>query len=92
MQIQHHVHATDLPRLLWPRCTKVEACNDLLHCEFAPDGQYDLIEAYSKTPHIQFMNCQSVDDLRSFTRAWGPLILYAHLGTRTSGLAKRFDG
>ncbi len=60
---------------MWPRCSKVELKDDALYCKLALDRQYDLVDAYSKDPHIQFLNSQSTEDLRSFTRAWGPLYL-----------------
>jgi hypothetical protein len=73
MQLQHHIHA--VPTALWPRCTKVELRNEMLYCKLALDNQYDLAEAYPKSPHIQFLNCRTTEDIQSFTRAWGPLHL-----------------
>lgn len=75
MQRTHHVHAADIPAAPWPRCNKVEIRNELLYCELALDRQYDLVDAYRRSPHIQFLNCKTPGDLQSFTRAWGPLYL-----------------
>src|SRR6267154_2677960 len=88
MQSQHHVHGKAFPTALWPRCSKVEISNELLYCKLALDRQYDLVEAYRKTPHIQFMNCKNVDDLQSFTRAWGPLYLVLTPGNEDIRLGK----
>src|SRR5262249_45523618 len=60
---------------MWPRCTRVELRGDALYCELALNRQYDLVDSYQRDPHIQFLNCKSSEDLRSFTRAWGPLYL-----------------
>lgn len=88
MQNQHHVHEQASPTVLWPRCSKVEIRNELIYCELTQDRQYDLVEAYRKTPHIQFMNCKSDDDLKSFTRAWGPLYLVLTHGSEDLRLGK----
>jgi hypothetical protein len=74
MQSHHPIHAATPPQL-WPRCTKVEIRNGSLLCVLDVDRQYDLVDAYRKDPHIQFLDCKSVDDLQKFTRAWGPLYL-----------------
>jgi hypothetical protein len=73
MEHQHHIHA--LKRGMWPRCDSVELKSNVIVCELALDRQYGLVDAYGKAPHVQFLNCRSVDDLRLFTRAWGPLYL-----------------
>jgi len=36
---------------------------------------YDLVKAYSKTPHIRFLNCQTQEDFQTFVQDWGPLLL-----------------
>jgi hypothetical protein len=87
MQDQHHIHAV-APRL-WPRCTKVELRDGLLFCALNVDRQYDLVDAYRKDPHVQFMNCEKVDDLVNFTRAWGPLHLVLAPSDITRGRAVR---
>jgi hypothetical protein len=86
MQHQHHIH--DIATVLWPRCTKVEIRNDLIYCELAKDRQYDLVGAYPKGPHIQFLNCETDDDLQSFVRAWGPLYLVHTPGDEEIRLGK----
>jgi hypothetical protein len=59
-----------------------------LHCELDVSHQYDLIDAYRLDPHVQFLNCKSVDDLRTFTRSWGPLYLVQTLGAEEIKLGK----
>ena len=86
MQYQHHIH--DIGRGMWPRCSKVEVRQQALHCELALDRQYDLADAYRKTPHIQFLNCNSTEDLRLFTQAWGPLYLVHTPGADEARLGK----
>jgi hypothetical protein len=73
MKLQHRIH--EMATEIWPRCTRVEVKGDRLYCELDLDRQYDLVDAYRRDPHIQFLNCKSCDDLKSFTRAWGPLYL-----------------
>ena len=73
MQSQHRIH--EIPPVLWPRCSKVDLKDGQFCCHLALDRQYDLIAAYPKGPHIQFLNCKSIESLLSFTRAWGPLYL-----------------
>jgi hypothetical protein len=87
MQLQHHVHNT--ARQLWPRCTKVELRDNSLFCILNLDRQYDLIDSYQKDPHVQFLNCKSVDDLVVFMRAWGPLYLVESPSERKCGTAVR---
>ena len=86
MQDTHRIHA--FPTVLWPRCASVEVRNGFLSCELALDRQYDLVDAYRKTPHIQFMNCKTIDDLKFFTRAWGPLYLVLTPGSEDIRLGK----
>ena len=86
MQGTHHTH--EYPAVLWPRCASVEVRNGFFYCELALDRQYDLVEAYRKTPHIQFMNCKTIEDLQSFTRAWGPLYLVLTPGSEDIRLGK----
>jgi hypothetical protein len=76
---------------MWPRCAKVELRDGALYCELALNRQYDLIDAYRSDPHIQFLNCKSPEDLRLFTRAWGPLYLVGTPGAEeiTRGIAIR---
>lgn len=61
----------------------------MFNCELALDRQYDLVDAYTRFPHIQFLNCQTLDDLQSFTRAWGPLYLTSIPDERALGKAAR---
>jgi len=86
MQLQHHVHTLSPGK--WVRCSKVERKEGQLSCELALDRQYDLIDAYAKTPHIHFMNCRSVEDLRRFTLAWGPLWLVLEPGNEDLRLGR----
>jgi hypothetical protein len=73
MQYQHRIHV--LKRGMWPRCDSVEVKSNAIVCELSLDRQYGLVDAYNKAPHVQFLNCNSLDDLRVFTQAWGPLYL-----------------
>lgn len=49
--------------------------NDTIYCTLAVGGAYDLVRAYSKTPHILFLNCQIDGDFKTFVQDWGPLLL-----------------
>jgi hypothetical protein len=62
--------------------------NGLIRCELTLDRQYDLVDAYPRGPHIQFLNCETVDDLKSFFRAWGPLYLVHTPGDEEIRLGK----
>ena len=89
MQRQHHIHAE-----MWPRCAKVEIQNGTLHCDLALNRQYNLVDAYHLAPHIQFLNCKSIDEFLTFTRAWGPLYLVHTPGAeeiRVGKLTRRLD-
>jgi len=86
MKHQHHIHV--IAREMWPRCAKVEVKNESLCCELALSRQYNLIDAYRLDPHVQFLNCKSTDDLRTFTRAWGPLYLVQTPGGEEIKLGK----
>lgn len=59
----------------WMRCRNVEMRDRNLVCQLDLSRTYDLEAAYPKDPHIQFLNCSTDEDLRRFTRAWGPLYL-----------------
>src|SRR6476620_9928855 len=93
MKHQHRIHDKIAPEL-WPRCVEVEVKDGLLYCELASSRQYDLIDAYRLDPHVQFLNCKSTDDLRAFTRSWGPLYLVRTLGAeeiKTGRAIRRLD-
>jgi hypothetical protein len=57
------------------RCRRVEIEDGNFVCDLDWTQTYDLEEAYSKDPHLQFLNCANDEDLLRFTRAWGPLYL-----------------
>ena len=59
------------------RCRGTEIEDGTVVCELDWDRTYDLEKAYPKDPHVQFLNCATDEDLRRFTRAWGPLYLRA---------------
>ncbi len=73
MQRQHRIHA--IAPSMWPRCGKVAVTDDTIYCELAVGRAYDLVKAYSETPHIKFLNCQTKEDFQSFVQKWGPLLL-----------------
>jgi hypothetical protein len=74
MQLQHHVHA--IAADIWPRGARVEVGDGKIFCKFANARAYDLVGAYSKSPHIIFMNCDKDDDFQRFVSAWGPLLWF----------------
>jgi hypothetical protein len=57
------------------RCRRVEIEDGNFVCDLDWTRTYDLEKAYSKDPHLQFLNCANDEDLLRFTRAWGPLYL-----------------
>ena len=59
----------------WMRCSRVAIEDGNFVCDLDWTRTYDLETAYSKDPHLQFLNCANDEDLRCFTRAWGPLYL-----------------
>ena len=81
--------STHFERQLWPRCKRVEVRGDSLSCILDMDHQFDLIDSYLRDPHVQFLNCKSLDDLVVFTRAWGPLYLVESPSERKRGTAVR---
>ena len=74
MQHQHRIHS--IAPSFWPQCSKVEIRQDTIYCEWGLIRGYDLVEAYSKNPHIEFLNCESARDFQTFVRHWGPLLLF----------------
>jgi hypothetical protein len=44
---------------------------ELIGYKLAKGRAYDLVDAYTYAPHIEFANC---DDFQSFLLAWGPLL------------------
>lgn len=74
MQIRKHVHAAIAPDF-WPRCSEVHAEEGLLFYRFGGAEAYDIVRAYQKEPHIEFLNCQSAEDFCRFLRRWGPLLV-----------------
>lgn len=73
MQYQHHIHA--IAPSVWPRGDKVTITDNTIYCELAVSRAYDLVAAYSKAPHIKFLNCQTKEDFQTFVQDWGPLLL-----------------
>src|SRR5580698_7557920 len=59
----------------WMRCRRVTIEGGDLVCNLDWTRTYDLEKAYSRDPHLQFLNCATDEDLLRFTRAWGPLYL-----------------
>lgn len=57
------------------RCRSAEIQDESLVCEVDWSRTYELEKVYPKDPHLQFLNCTTAEDLRRFTRAWGPLYL-----------------
>ena len=71
MQVQHHVNIISAGH--WPRCRDVTIQNGQLHCGLDFQSSYNLADAYSAQPHILFLRMRTDQDLRDFTRRWGPL-------------------
>jgi hypothetical protein len=73
-----HNHVTGGSRLdegHWMRCRRVEIEDGNFVCDLDWTRTYELEKAYSKDPHLQFLNCANDEDLLRFTQAWGPLYL-----------------
>lgn len=73
MQMQHYVNA--IGEGGWPRGQEVCLRDGQLCCLRTPDKRYDLVEAYARSPHLQFLKCATDDQLVAFVKTWGPLSL-----------------
>jgi hypothetical protein len=65
----------------------VVADRDQLRCRWTAHRTYDLVESYSRSPHLQFLKCKTDQQLASWVRAWGPINLTAAELGRDGGLA-----
>lgn len=72
MQDKDHVN---LFQGSWVRCREVAIVGTHVHCILATDRTYDLISAYERDPHLQFIGCVTNEQLLAFVRSWGPLTL-----------------
>jgi hypothetical protein len=59
----------------------VIADGDQLRCRWTAQRTYGLVESYSRFPHLQFLKCETDQQLASWVRAWGPI----HLTERELG-------
>jgi hypothetical protein len=74
--MQHRKHVHVIAPDLWPRCKWVRVDDGRIGYMLGKGRAYDLVEAYPKAPHIQFMNCATDVDFERFVREWGPLLLF----------------
>jgi hypothetical protein len=68
MELGHHI---DRP-VLW-RCERVEVNGDELSWKLDCKKAYDVLKAYEKAPHREFIEASTDDALQVFMRRWGPL-------------------
>jgi hypothetical protein len=73
MQFQHNVHT--IAPSFWSFAYEVRIEGRTLECRIRPGQHYDLVEAYSRAPHIEFLNCESPDQFKEFVTRWGPLLI-----------------
>ncbi len=60
----------------WQRARRVWVDDDdFLWCELDSSSSYNLVQAYSREPHVGFLNAKSDDDLLDFVGTWGPLTI-----------------
>lgn len=69
MQVQHHV--TDSFR--WFRCKTVVVRGDTIDLVLDYRRPYDLMAAYERAPHAEFLNMKDDRDLEKFVQTFGPL-------------------
>jgi hypothetical protein len=71
MKVQKHINAS--PETKWCRCSRAELSDGIVTWELSRTGEYDLLAAYQRRPHLQL--AQATDDkaLVAFVKAWGPL-------------------
>jgi hypothetical protein len=72
MQYQDHVNIFGAS---WPRCREVSISDGEIHCALDLGRTYDLVSAYNRDPHLQFIRCEVDEHLLRFVRVWGPLFL-----------------
>jgi hypothetical protein len=66
--------STKLELGIWPRGQQASVRAGKIHCLLGRDT-YDLVEAYSHSPHLHFLQCKSDQDLAQFVENWGPIYL-----------------
>lgn len=73
MKVLHHIDAIE--GSLWWRPSEVTLHAGSLHCTLRPERRYDFEDAYKRSPHRQFLNARTDEEMRVFVKAWGPLYL-----------------
>lgn len=73
-QRTNNTQRTKIPDGEWMRCQSVTGKDGTLHCLLDRTKTYDLVKAYKRGPHIQFVNAKSDKELMDFFRNWGPLL------------------
>jgi hypothetical protein len=58
-------------------------------CTLACENKYDLTTAYPYSPHVEFLNLKTDNDLKGFVKWWGPLTLSGKPGDPESSGDKR---
>jgi hypothetical protein len=76
MQVQHHV--TDI--FHWPRCKDVVVRDGKISLVLDYGRAYDLMAAYERAPHAEFLNTKDDRDLQKFVQTFGPLYLVNRRG------------
>jgi len=70
--MQHYVNKVGDGK--WPRGQQASACGGKIHCVLGRES-YDLVEAYLHSPHLDFLEWESDQDLAQFVEKWGPIYL-----------------
>jgi hypothetical protein len=65
----------------------VVADGNQLRCRWTAQRTYNLVESYSRSPHLQFLKCETDQQLANWVRVWGPIDLTAADWGRDGGFA-----
>jgi hypothetical protein len=73
MKYQHRI---DAPQgCTWPIPSKVTVEKGTIRCEFVSTTYYDLQSSYARSPHAEFMNATTDEQMVGFVKKWGPLYM-----------------
>lgn len=71
MKVQKHINMPLSTQ--WCRCSRVEFGDGMVKWELSRTGEYDLLESYQRSPHLQLAKATDDKALLAFVKAWGPL-------------------
>jgi hypothetical protein len=73
MEFALHIDSSD--GRSWYRCKRARIVDGMIVWEVSPSGRYDLLDAYRKEAHRQFIGADDDGKLLAFLRAWGPFAI-----------------